>query len=62
MICLHKHTAISPEHNIVGVWVVSALEEVEEQVPRLNVYVSRVGSGCEWATRRLDDIGVGLRR
>ena len=35
-------TAIGPEYDVVGVGVVPALEEVEEQVARFDVDVARV--------------------
>ena len=38
--------AVSPEDDVIRVGVATGLEKVKEQVPRLDVYVPRVGSRC----------------
>lgn len=38
--------AISPEDDVVRVGVATGLKKVKEQVPRLDIYVTRVGPGC----------------
>jgi len=48
--CANKeHTTIGPEDNIILVWVISALEKIEEQVFRPNINVPGVGTKVKFS-------------
>jgi hypothetical protein len=42
-------TSVSPEYDVVLVWVISALEEVEEEMASFDVDITRIcAEGKEW--------------
>jgi hypothetical protein len=43
--CSSWFTSVGPEYDIVGVWIIPALKEIEEYVAGLNINVARVRSG-----------------